>query len=203
MAEEKITGVILAGGKNSRMGTDKAFIEINGVSMIRRTVELFRDIFDEIVIVTNSPLLYLDQNVVLVTDIFPGKGALGGLYTGLFFSSHSRAFVCACDMPFLNGPFIQYMIQKSSGYDIVVPDYGDGVQPLHAIYRKKYLPSIRKLLDQGKLKISDLYMGHKMLIIKADLIKSFDETGKMFLNVNTSEDLRQIQPLCKVMHCPE
>ncbi|MCG6536922.1 MAG: molybdenum cofactor guanylyltransferase [Syntrophales bacterium LBB04] len=189
MAKEDVTGVILAGGKNSRMGTDKAFIEINGSPMVNRTVKTLRAIFDEIIIVTNSPLLYLDQNVKLVTDIFPDKGALGGLYTGLFYSSHPLAFVCACDMPFLNSIFIKYMIDHSAGYNIIVPDNGDGLQPLHALYRRTCMHSMRALLDQGKLKVSDLYKGQKMLTIKKETIQSFYDADKMFLNVNTYEDL--------------
>jgi molybdopterin-guanine dinucleotide biosynthesis protein A len=130
---------------------------------------------------------------VLVADILHDKGALGGLYTGLFFASHTRAFVCACDMPFIDGSFIEYMIKQSADYDIIVPDYGDGLQPLHAIYRKKSLPSIKKLFEQGKFKITDFYRGQRILTLKEDIIKSFDATGKIFINVNTYNDLNKIQ----------
>jgi molybdopterin-guanine dinucleotide biosynthesis protein A len=192
MATKIMTGVILAGGKNRRIGTNKAFLVVNGTRIIDRTVGIFKDIFAEVIIVTNEPLAYLDQNATIVTDILPDKGALGGLYTGLFFASHNRAFVCACDMPFINKKFIEYMISQAGPYDIVTPDAGDGWQPMHAIYDKKLLPEMKSMLDQDKLKISCLYKSGRTLTIRGDIIDTFDLGKKMFLNVNTYDDLQRI-----------
>ena len=189
-----MTGVILAGGKNSRIGTNKALLVVNGSRIIDRTVGILKGIFEEVIIVANDPLVYLKQNVTIVTDIMPDKGALGGLYTGLFFASHSRAFVCACDMPFIDGKFIEYMIRQVGSYDIVAPDAGDGLQPMHAVYDKKCLPAIKSLLDQGKLKITDVYKSVRTLTIRDDIIDTFDPEKKMFLNVNTFDDLQRISP---------
>lgn len=187
-----MTGVILAGGKNSRIGTNKAFLVVHGTRIIDRTVGIFKDIFAEVIIVTNEPLAYLDQNVTIVTDILPDKGALGGLYTGLFFASHNRVFVCACDMPFIDKKFIEYMISQGGSYDVVSPDAGDGLQPMHAIYDKKCLPEMKSLLDQGKLKITALYKTGRTFTIRGDIIDTFDSGKKMFLNVNTYDDLQRI-----------
>lgn len=187
-----MTGVILAGGKNRRIGTNKAFLVVDGSRIIDRTVGIFKGIFEEVIIVTNDPLAYLDQNVTIVTDILPDKGALGGLYTGLFFASHSRAFVCACDMPFIDVKFIEYLIRQGESYDIVSPNAGDGLQPMHSVYDRKCLPAIKRLLDQGKLKITDVYKSVKTLTIRGDIIETFDREKKMFLNVNTLDDLQAI-----------
>ncbi|MCX5820100.1 MAG: molybdenum cofactor guanylyltransferase, partial [Deltaproteobacteria bacterium] len=105
-----MTGVILSGGKNRRMGENKAFLRIEGERLIDRTVRLFRTVFQEVIIVTGSPLDYLDQQATIVTDILPEKGALGGIYTGLFYATEEHAFVTACDMPFLNRAFLEYMV---------------------------------------------------------------------------------------------
>ena len=187
-----MTGIILAGGKNRRIGTNKAFLVVNGSRIIDRTVGIFKDIFEEVIIVANDPLAYLDQNVTIVTDIVPDKGALGGLYTGLFFASHNRAFVCACDMPFIDGKFIEYMIRQVGSYDIISPDAGDGLQPMHAVYDKKCLPAIKNLLDQDKLKIAGFYKSSRTLTIRDDITDTFDPEKKMFLNVNTYDDLQTI-----------
>jgi len=187
-----MTGVILAGGKNRRIGTNKAFLVVNGTRIIDRTVGILKSIFAEVIIVSNNPLAYLDQNVTIVTDILPDKGAMGGLYTGLFFASHSQVFVCACDMPFINGKFIEYMIGRVGANDIVAPDAGDGLQPMHAVYGKKLLPLLKRLLDQDLLKISCLYKSSRTLIIHSDVIDAFDPEKKMFLNVNTMDDLQAI-----------
>ncbi len=183
------------------MGTNKAFLEIDGQRLIDRTVGIFRQLFAEIIIVTNAPLSYLDQNVTLVADVFQNKGALGGLHTGLFFASHNQAFVCACDMPFLNGAFIEFMIRQADNYDIVVPDAGDGLQPLHGIYGKRCLPVMENLLTKNKLKIINIYKGLKTLVIQESLIEPFDLDKKMFLNVNTYEDLQKIRPTAEVAPC--
>jgi molybdopterin-guanine dinucleotide biosynthesis protein A len=187
-----MTGIILTGGKNTRMGENKAFIEINGTKIIERTLEIFKRVFDEIILVTNSPLDYLDYDVRIVTDLIRGKSALGGIYTGLFYASCEHAFFAACDMPFLQRDFIEYMAGKIDSNDIVVPNPPDGFQPLHAIYSKRCLPHIRNLIDKDKLKIRGFYKKSKTLLITADEIEKFDPEGRMFLNVNSREDLDDI-----------
>jgi molybdopterin-guanine dinucleotide biosynthesis protein A len=189
-----MTGIILSGGRNSRMGENKAFLRVNGERLIDRTVRLFRAVFREIIIVTATPLDYLDQQTIVVTDILPEKGALGGIYTGLFFAAHEKAFVAACDMPFLNTAFMEYLVSQAAGYDIVVPETPDGLQPLNAIYARRCLPAIRGLLDRNRLKISGFYPGHALLHIPPATIRPFDPEGRMFMNINTPEDLTQFVP---------
>lgn len=187
-----MTGVILSGGKNTRMGENKAFLRIGGERLIDRTVRLFRQVFREVIIVTTNPLDYLDQEAVIVTDILPGKGALGGLYTGLFYSTDEYAFLAACDMPFLNTSFMEYMLQQTTGYDIVVPAPPDGLQPLHAIYARRCLPAIRARLDKNRLQIKDFYPERPLLKISPEVLDTFDPDRRMFLNVNTPEDLEKL-----------
>jgi molybdopterin-guanine dinucleotide biosynthesis protein A len=188
-----MTGIILTGGKNTRMGENKAFIEINGEKIIERTMRIFREVFDEIILITNSPLEYLDYDVRIVTDLIKGKSALGGIYTGLFYASCDHAFFAACDMPFLRKDFIEYMAGRIDSNDIVVPNPPDGFQPLHAIYSKRCLPHIKALIDKDKLKIRGFYKKSKTRIITADEIEKFDPEGRMFLNVNSQEDLDKIR----------
>ena len=92
--KKDMTGIILAGGKNSRMGTNKAFLEIDGSRLIDKTINIYRKIFSEIIIVTNDPLSYIEfTDAAIVTDIYKGKGPLGGIYTGLFYSKNNYAFI--------------------------------------------------------------------------------------------------------------
>jgi molybdopterin-guanine dinucleotide biosynthesis protein A len=188
-----MTGVILSGGKNTRMGENKAFLRVGEERLIDRTVRLFRRVFREVIIVTTSPLDYLDQEAIIVTDILPEKGALGGLYTGLFYATYEYAFLAACDMPFLNIAFMEYMAQQATGYDIVIPAPPDGLQPLHAIYARRCLPDIRANLDRNLLQIKGFYQGHSILKISPEVLGTFDPEGRMFLNVNTPEDLRKLR----------
>ena len=187
-----MTGIILAGGGNTRMGQNKAFLRVGGERLIDRTVQLFRSLFREVIIVAANPLDYLDQDAVIVTDILPGRGALGGLYTGLFYAADEYAFVAACDIPFLNRSFIEYLASQANGYDIVIPAPPDGLQPLHAVYSRRCLPAIRSLLDRNRLQIKEFYPGRTILRIEPDILRSFDPEGRMFINVNTPDDLRNL-----------
>ncbi|HOG16139.1 MAG TPA: molybdenum cofactor guanylyltransferase [Syntrophales bacterium] len=187
------TGVILAGGKNIRMGVNKAFLRVGGERLIDRTVRVFRSLFPEVLIVTNSPLEYLDQNATLVTDVYPGKGALGGIYSGLFFSSSPQVFVAACDMPYLDVDFIRYMKDGADDFDIVVPRTPEGLQPLHAIYSQRCLEPIRRSLEADRLKITSFYKGLRIREIPPDVISTFDRRGRMFLNVNSRQELALLQ----------
>lgn len=171
------------------MGTNKAFLAINGERLIDRTVRLFKGTFKEVLLVTNSPLDYQDQDVRIVTDLIKGKGALGGIYTGLFFASSPRSFVAACDMPYLNGPFIQYMTEMTGRWDVLVPDTGEGLQPLHAVYSKGCRPEIERLLKGDRLKVTGLYEKLKVMKIPEEKIRTFQPDLKMFLNVNSPEDM--------------
>ena len=231
-----IAGIILAGGKNSRMGMPKAFLEINGTRLIDKILAIYRTIFSEIIIVTNDPLAYTEfTDVVIVTDIYKGKGALGGIYSGLFYASHQYSFVAACDMPFLNKNFIIYLISQAQQYDIIVPVLDDisyskaesarcddsndeakrmissgsakveetidkvyppkpaRFQPLHAIYSKNCLIPIKRLINADKLKITGFYKESRLLQISGEKIKQHNQDGRLFLNINTPEDLKQQQ----------
>jgi molybdopterin-guanine dinucleotide biosynthesis protein A len=187
----KITGIILAGGKNLRMGKNKAFLEIDGRRIIDRTRDIFADIFDEVLVVTNTPLDYLDLNLRLVADLVPGKGSLGGIYTGLFHASHPRAFVAACDMPFLTPALIGFLNGMAPRFDIVIPRTEDGLQPLHAVYGKDCLPFMAELLSRDNLKIIDFFNRVRVREVPSEEILPFDPGLKSFLNINTPEDLRR------------
>ena len=185
-----MTGIILSGGKSNRLGgLNKAFIEVRGERLIERTLRIYRDLFEEILIVTNSPLDYLEFDVKIVTDIIPGKASLGGIYTGLFFANSEYVFVTACDMPFLNAQFIRFIMTKMGQHDIIVPRSVDGLQPLHAVYSRNLLKPIRRLIDANQLKITELFKKHKVLEIPREESLSFDPEDRLFMNINTPEDL--------------
>lgn len=193
--KKDMTGIILAGGKNSRMGTNKAFLEINGIRLIDNILAIYQKLFSEIIIVTNDPSSYTEfSDTMIVTDIYKGKGSLGGLYTGLFYATYDYSFVAACDMPFLNEDFIIYLInQLDNKHDIIVPQPPEGFQPLHAIYSKNCLSHIKKLLSVDKLKIAGFYKEVRLFPIVEENIKTFNKDGRLFLNINTPEDLKNQQ----------
>ena len=189
----KTTGIILAGGKNLRMGQNKAFLEVQGERIIDRINRIFVDLFDEVLLVTNSPRDYLDLNLRIVADLYRERGSLAGIFTGLFHASFSHAFVAACDMPFLNPALIAHLVGLSPGYDIVIPRTEDGLQPLHAVYSRKCLPFMEDLLREGNLKILDFFHRVKKREVPAEEMIPLDPHLSSFLNLNSPEDLSRIQ----------
>jgi len=188
-----LTGIILSGGKSARMGKNKAFIEIEGTPIVDRIHGLFKNLFKEIIIVTNQKELFTNVDAKIYIDIFPNRGVLGGLYTGLFFSSFEHSFCVACDMPFLKRSVIEFLISKRSNFDVVVPMTKDGLEPLHAIYSKRCLEPIRRLLEQGRSKVIDLYAMVKVKTIEEHEFFGMDPKKESFINVNTPEDLLSIK----------
>jgi molybdopterin-guanine dinucleotide biosynthesis protein A len=189
--KKNITGIILAGGNNSRMGINKAFLEIDGKRLIDNILSIYQRIFSEIIIVTNDPFPYREfLDTIIVTDIYKEKGSLGGIYTGLFYAVNDYSFIAACDMPYLNKDFILYMIEQIGKNDIIVPELPEGFQALHAIYSRRCLPAIKKMILTDKLKIAGLYKDMRLLKITEEKIKPFNTDGRLFLNINTPEDLK-------------
>lgn len=186
-----MTGIILAGGKSSRMGFNKAFIDIDGKPIIYKTVNLFKELFDEIIVVTNDPCGYEELNCLTVADIFKGAGSLGGIYTGLFHSSSEYNFVAACDMPFLNKEAITRIIKLSEGWNATVPYIMARYHPLHAVYSKKCIKPIEEMIKAKDLRIANLFQK-----VKTRKIGEIEWTGSETLssldNINTKKDLALI-----------
>ncbi len=175
------------------MGQNKAFIEIDGISIINRIVALFNELFQEIIIVTNEKELFYSFDSKIYSDLIPNKGALGGLYTGIFFSSFPFSFCVACDMPFINKSIVHYLIQNLKEYDVIVPQTKDGLQPLHAIYSKNCLRPIKNMIEQGKYKILDFYHLVRVKIVDEEHFIQLDPKRESFLNINTPDELNSIR----------
>lgn len=188
---ENMTGVILAGGKSLRMGQDKAFLTLESKALVDSLCQLLYRLFPQVVIVTNSPIKCLSLNADIVTDIYPHMGALGGIFTGLVFSSHPYSFVVACDMPFVSERLVKYMAGLKDGYDVVIPEGEAGLEPLHAIYSKNCLKPIKRLLKENNLKIIDFFPALRVRKVKKEELKPFLETVPALFNINTPADYEQ------------
>lgn len=183
-----LTGVILAGGKSSRMKVTKCLISFNGKRLIDIIVSKVRDIFEEIYIVTNFPDLYFYTGISLLGDIYPFKGPMAGIHVALRNSKYD-IFAFACDMPFIKKEVIFELFERhiEQNSSITVPLYQNKIYPLPGIYSKNLLKEIEYLLKQDKLSmIKLLHDSHAQLI---DIAK-FDEEGLSFININTEEDLK-------------
>jgi len=191
--QNNITGIILSGGRSLRMGQNKAFIQIEGLPIIERICTLFKQVFREVIIVTNETELFQNLGSKIYTDIIPNKGALGGLYTGIYCSIFEYSFCVACDMPLINKSLVQFLIQNIRGEDVIVPRTKDGLQPLHALYSKNCLNAMKETIERGKYKILDFYSRVKVKIIEEEDFICLDPSKASFINVNTPEELISIR----------
>jgi len=183
-----MTGAILAGGRSTRMGTNKALLTLGGVRLIEGLLDAIRPMFAEVMIVANDPDTYAYLGVPAFSDRIPEKGSLGGIYTAVFHSAFPQTFCIACDMPFPSRAVIAYLRNVAPGYDVVVPRTADGYQPLHAIYGKACLPHMEAMLRAGRLKIDRLFPAVRVRTVEEGELRPLDPSLRCFVNVNTREE---------------
>ena len=193
--------IILAGGRSVRLGHDKVLEKVGNSSLLEQVISRIDSLSKEIIVVTAEKRTFSgltnDQKVKYVSDIFPGKGSLGGIYTGLVASNYHYNLVLAADMPFLNQSLLQYMIEVSDGFDFVLPHIGNFYEPLHAVYSRNCISPIETLLKQGRKVIIELFDYVKVKYIEAKEIDRFDPQHLSFFNINTKDDLELAKKIAR------
>jgi molybdopterin-guanine dinucleotide biosynthesis protein A len=186
-----VTGVILAGGQNTRFsGTNKALIRVGEKSILDCIYAVFSDLFEEIILVTNDPIQYLEWDLNIVTDLFPIRSSLTGIHTGLFYITTPYAFFAACDIPFLKKGLVQTMLNRiEPGVDIVIPETSKGFEPLCAVYSKKCLQIIERQLVKRELKIRKIFQKVRVKKVSETILRENDPDLISFYNINTHDDL--------------
>ena len=187
-----VTGVVLAGGKSTRYGTNKAFAEIQGIRLVDRTISVMGSVFQRLLIVTNTPDEFAYLDLPMVEDLIKGFGPLGGIYTGLEAIDDEAGFFVACDMPFLRENFLRHMVSLRGDYDAVVPRVRWMVEPLHALYAKKCLPAIMESIHSREYQILKFFQKIKVRYVEEEEIRKVDPDLKSFFNINRPEDLERI-----------
>lgn len=192
----RITGVIQAGGRSTRMGgRPKALMEVGGRRIIDRVVAVVREVADDLLIVTDTPELYASLGLPAVPDVFPDHGSLGGIYSGLRAAPGEVAFTVACDMPFLMPEVARLVTERAAEADVVVPRLGGQWETLHACYAKACLAPIEARLRAGRLKIIGFYDEVRVLSIPASEVARYRTPEVVFMNVNTPEELEAARRL--------
>ena len=183
-----ISACILAGGMSRRFGEDKALFPFRGKPLIMHVIEILRLIFDDIAIIGGDSDRYSFTGLSRHKDIVPGRGPLGGIYTALSVMRTDRVFVCACDMPYLNGDFISYMISISHTHEAAVPVVHGLYEPLHAVYSAACREKAKSLLDRGEHRIAALFNEVAIRDVTEDEIHRFGNPARIFMNINTRHD---------------
>src|SRR5208283_4604038 len=182
----------LAGGGSRRMGgVNKALLEVGKSRIIERAASVLRHAFEEVLLITNSPDDFQFLRLPMLKDLVPGRGSLGGLYTGLSACKCDYGFLAACDMPFLSVEVIKYMTDMVEGFDVVVPRISGHLEPLHAAYSRACLPYIEELFQYEDLKILNFYDKAKVKEVPEKDLVVFDPELRFIMNLNTPEDLQR------------
>jgi len=207
---EKASAIILAGGKSRRMGTDKAWLELNGEPLIVHVMERVQQVADEILISANDPARFAALAARVIPDAFPDAGPLAGIYAGLDAAKHDAALVVACDMPFLNVGLLEYMLSFAGDFDVALPNVagekraadsaGDkplrakdlNLHPLHAVYTKRCLGPMRAALERGERRMIGFHDGVRVRVITPGEIARFDPHARSVWNVNTLQEWQEL-----------
>ena len=188
---KKISGLILAGGKNSRLGEPKYFIKINGIAIIDRILQIFSNLFEEILIVANDRSAFRDYHgkyskTSVVEDKIKDCGPIGGILTGLTSEAADYAFVAASDMPFLQEELIRKILIQAENMkvDCIVPKVKGKLEALHALYSKRILPRIEGNMKAGENSLIPLIQQSKTQFVDIS-----DMDALSFTNINDRNDL--------------
>src|SRR3989339_348634 len=188
-----VTGVILAGGKNSRLpGEKKTFRKIGDKTILDNIYTVFSSLFKEVIIVVNDPEAFAGWDMTIVTDIIPSRCALAGLHAGLFYASYPYVYATACDTPFLRQSVVEHIVGKiEKGYDVIVPRTDDGLETLSAAYSKECIPLIEENLKKDIYMIKNFFRPGRVKEIPITELRPLDPELQFIFNVNTPEDLER------------
>ena len=193
------TSIVLAGGRSRRLGYDKLLEKVGTRCLLEKVLDSVAPLSSDIIIVTAEeraiPPFADYPNLKVVTDLYPGKGPLVGVYTGLRVSATHRNIVVAADMPFLSPALLRYMVGLADGFDVVAPRVEDKVEPLHCVYTRRCLAAIERMLEQGELGVHRLLPLVKVRYVEMDEIIRFDPERLSFFNINTEKDLQVAREL--------
>jgi molybdenum cofactor guanylyltransferase len=200
---EPISAAILAGGQSSRMGANKALMQVGGRPIVERVIDQVRPLADDLVLIANTATDYAHLGLPIFPDLLPGRGPLGGLYTAITQAQHAHTLVTSCDLPFLSPSLLRFLIDLREGWDVVVPLDREGYpQGLHAVYGKGCLEPIRRRLDANLLKVSGLFDDVRVRYVTGEEIDRFDPERLSFFNANTPRDALQAERLAAASNRP-
>ncbi|ADH86645.1 molybdenum cofactor guanylyltransferase [Desulfurivibrio alkaliphilus] len=186
---EATAGVILAGGKSSRFGSNKALAHYRGRPLVARVAAVLEEIFSERLLVTNTPADYAFLGWPMTGDLVLNAGPLGGIQAALRRIDAPRAFVVACDMPHLNGAVIRRLCRCPGDWDVILPAPTTGPEPLHAVYHRRILPAVEAALARGEGKLSLLLQELRVRRMTAAELGLAAASDPAFTNINYREDL--------------
>lgn len=183
----QITGVVLAGGKSTRMNFNKAMLPCGPLTLLEKTVNELYKACAQVIIVAGENIYDLD-NCLIIPDLYRDGGPLGGIYAGLQASKTAYTFCVACDLPLFKGELVNILYEKAAGYQVVVPKVRGYYEPLLALYHQSCLDVMAKALKAGRRKITAAYPYLRVKAVPHEEIGERLGEWDYYLNINTPED---------------
>lgn len=186
-----VTGFVLAGGKSTRMGTDKASLSLEGQTLLERAIATLRTVASDVLILGSKQRYGLYGQVV--EDIYPDCGPLGGIHAALSSTRTRLNLITAVDTPFLSSEFLKFMVSRANESRAIVttPEIAGYTQPLCSVYSVEFRPIAEQALKAGTYKIVPLFPPGRTCVIAESEMAKFAFTPEMFDNLNTPEDLER------------
>ncbi len=192
---ESYSCIILAGGLSKRFNaTNKALVEVGGQRVLDRLLTVCEPLFDEIILVTTQPEIYLEWDLLIVSDHYDCRSSLTGIHAGLFSVNNTHALVVACDMPFLQPALVTGLLQMTAPrWDLIIPKTKLGLEPLMAIYSKRCLKFIENNLKQQQYQIQRLLTQVNVKTVEEERLRFYDPDLVSFFNINSPAELAQAE----------
>lgn len=188
-----LAGFILAGGESTRMGRDKALLEVSGEPLVVRTARLVRAVTGSAAVVVGNGAAHPRADLVMAQDDWPGAGPLGGIATALRVSRAEWNLVVACDLPYLTREWLDFLVARAgrSSADALLPVNFNGAEPLCAMYHKRCEAALRSALEKGIRKVTDGLAELRLERIEPPEWRAFDKDGFLFRNMNSPADYEE------------
>ena len=187
MNTKQITGIVLAGGRSRRMGTDKSLMKLNGKSLIEYSIDALKPLCNNVVISSNN-FIYNFTGCEVWPDELPDQAPIIGIYSCIKRSETNINIILSCDMPLMSTSFLEYLLANSDNHDITVPIHGDGfIEPLCGIYKQSSIGVLKEFIDKGNFRLNECIraVSHRLVSVNPELpIFSLN----MFSNINTPDD---------------
>jgi molybdopterin-guanine dinucleotide biosynthesis protein A len=188
-----ITCAILAGGKSRRMGQDKATMPVGGKSLVNRVYDEVKGLFEEVFVISTRHRSIAGIDVPILEDIIPIQSPIVGLVSALLYSRNPYVFVLACDLPFISQRSIEFILGEARGEDLIIPKTKGGYEPLYALYNKSCIPSLFRLIERNRLKLTDVFPYLTMKVLPGEHPCFMNKGNSVFINVNALDDLAKLR----------
>lgn len=189
-----VTALILAGGKSSRFGRDKALLEYDNRKIVERLAAECEKVCSEVLVVSGSgqKFAFESENIREIADFYKGAGPMGGLQAGLAAAANEICLLMACDMPFLKADLMRLFIEQTAEYQIVLPKNGEDIEPMFGIYRKNLLPAVEEFLTEGRRSLLNLTKRAETLCLPQAVWGQVTAGKDVFFNINYQNDYQKL-----------